>query len=96
MKQKLMRCNPEGPTNAKLMIIGEAPGETEERLGRPFVGSSGQELTKMLAEAGLDRSQIYLTNVFLDRPPENKFQEHWCRGKREVSDRYIELLPSLQ
>ncbi|MHA2085683.1 MAG: uracil-DNA glycosylase family protein [Candidatus Thorarchaeota archaeon] len=91
-----MRCSPVGPTNAKLMIIGEAPGSEEERAGKPFVGSSGQELTRMLTEAGLNRDQIYLTNVFLDRPPGNKFQDEWCRGKKEVSQQYKEILPSLQ
>lgn len=91
-----MRCSPVGPPDAKLVLVGEAPGADEERKGEPFVGSSGQELTRMLSEAGLNRSQIYLTNVFHDRPPDNKFQENWCRGKKEVSEQYKELLPNLK
>lgn len=91
-----MRCKPEGPTNAKIMLVGEAPGAQEEALGRPFVGSSGKELDRMLEEAGLQRSQCYLTNVFLDRPPDNKFQEEWCSSKKEVSTQYTELLPELR
>lgn len=91
-----MRCSPDGPIDSKIVIIGEAPGADEERLGKPFVGSSGQELTKMLDEAGIDRSQAFLTNVFHDRPPDNKFQESWCRSKKEVSDQYKEILPRLK
>lgn len=53
------------------MIVGEAPGEWEIRQGRPFVGASGAELDKMLHEAGLLRSQCFVTNVCLERPPGN-------------------------
>lgn len=65
---------PEGPQPAKILIVGEAPGETEEREGRPFVGASGKELDRMLAEAGLDRAAMRLTNVFLSRPKDNKIE----------------------
>lgn len=91
-----MRCAPDGPINAKVMIIGEAPGSEEEKAGKPFVGSSGQELTRMLSEAGLDREQIYLTNVFHSRPPDNKLHENWCSGKKEVSDKYRQMLHLLR
>lgn len=70
-----------GPRDAKIVIVGEAPGEQEELTGMPFQGSSGQELTRMLKEAGIDRSQCFLTNVLSFRPPDNKLDE-WC-GKRE-------------
>lgn len=63
-----------GPVDARIMIVGEAPGADEEIAGTPFVGSSGNELTKMLHEAGINRSDCYLTNVCKYRPPENKIE----------------------
>jgi DNA polymerase len=56
------------------MLLGEAPGEQEERLGIPFVGASGQELDRMLAEAGWNPGEIYKTNVFKTRPLNNKLE----------------------
>lgn len=91
-----MRCQPTGPINAKAMIIGEAPGADEEYHGKPFVGSSGRELTRMLNEAGLDREIFYLTNLLMDRPPDNKFSDHCCAGKKVVSDDYKTFLPVLK
>ena len=61
----------DGPVPARLMIVGEAPGEQEDRAGRPFIGASGQELDRMLHEAGLMRSLAYTTNVCKERPPGN-------------------------
>ncbi len=90
-----MRCKPSGPLNAKIMLVGEAPGAEEERLGECFVGSSGKELTQLLSEAGFDRDECYLTNVFLDRPPNNKFHLEWCRGKKEAAAEYKELRSTL-
>ena len=52
-----------GPLDAKLALVGEAPGETEERLGEPFVGSSGKLLDQMLQSSGINRRQCYVTNV---------------------------------
>lgn len=72
-----------GPRPAKIMLIGEALGEQEERLGQPFVGGAGQELTRMLREAGIDRGQCYITNVFWRRPPNNKVHA-FCGSKKEV------------
>ena len=66
------RVGGEGPLDAKIVIIGEAPGEHEERLGRPFVGPAGTLLNKVLAEVGIDRTQCYVTNVVKVRPPANK------------------------
>jgi uracil-DNA glycosylase len=57
-----------------ITIIGEAYGEAEDKAKRPFVGASGQELNRMLAEAGIDRSDCYLTNVFNLRPAGNKIE----------------------
>lgn len=62
----------EGPADASIMFIGEAPGEYEAKSGRPFVGASGRVLDELLASIGLQRSQVYITNVVKDRPPENR------------------------
>lgn len=69
----------------KIAIVGEAPGQSEEHMGEPFVGQSGQELSRMLQEAGITRSECYLTNVFLDRPPHNKLHM-WCVKKGEYEE----------
>ena len=61
-----------GPLHSTLMLVGEAPGEQEEMAGVPFIGYSGQELDRMLEEAGLSRNDCYLTNVLFTRPPYNK------------------------
>ena len=62
-----------GNPNARLMLIGEAPGATEDALGEPFVGRSGQLLDQLLAEAGLDPTRdVYLCNVVKCRPPNNR------------------------
>jgi uracil-DNA glycosylase family 4 len=66
-----MRCSSVGPTTARIAIVGEAPGENEEREGRPFCGTSGHELRRMLAEAKIDMDSCYITNVVMERPPNN-------------------------
>ena len=53
----------EGDPTSPLVLVGEGPGENEDKLGRPFVGRSGQLLDKALKEAGLDRAQVYITNT---------------------------------
>jgi DNA polymerase len=53
----------EGPAAARIMLIGEQPGDAEDRAGRPFVGPAGQLLDQLLAEAGLERSMLYLSNA---------------------------------
>ena len=63
----------EGPQDARIVIVGEAPGEIEEREGRPFVGGAGKVLNGMLAEAGIDRASCFLTNLMQVRPPNNDF-----------------------
>ena len=65
-------CFADGNAGARLMIIGEAPGRDEDRLGVPFVGAAGQFLDHMLASIGLDRSGVYLTNFLPWRPPGNR------------------------
>ncbi len=62
----------EGAKDTKIMIVGEAPGEEEDRQGLPFVGKSGRFLDRMLEVAGLDRKQVFITNLVKHRPPYNK------------------------
>lgn len=65
------RCYPDGPQEASILIVGEAPGVEEIRQGRPFVGVSGQELTRMLHDAGINRTECRITNVTPFQPPRN-------------------------
>jgi uracil-DNA glycosylase family 4 len=62
----------DGNPAASVMIIGEAPGADEDRIGRPFVGRAGQLLDRMLAAIGLDREGVLITNVIYWRPPGNR------------------------
>ena len=69
------RNNPvigEGNLNARLMFIGEAPGEQEDLQGRPFVGKSGQLLTRIIQAMGLSREEVYIANILKCRPPGNR------------------------
>lgn len=61
----------EGDPCARLVFVGEAPGEEEDRTGRPFVGRSGELLTKMISGMGLSRDRVYICNVMKTRPPDN-------------------------
>jgi uracil-DNA glycosylase family 4 len=62
----------DGNPAAPVMIVGEAPGADEDRIGRPFIGRAGQLLDRMLAAIGLDRSGVQITNVIYWRPPGNR------------------------
>jgi uracil-DNA glycosylase family 4 len=63
----------DGVAEGRVMLIGEAPGRDEDRIGKPFVGRAGQLLDKMLASIGLDRQKnAYITNVINWRPPDNR------------------------
>jgi len=62
----------DGIPGSRIMIIGEAPGEGEDRIGRPFVGRAGQLLDRMLNAIGLDRQEVYMANVVPWRPPGNR------------------------
>lgn len=62
----------EGNPRAELMCVGEAPGQTEDETGRPFVGAAGQLLTKILEAIQLPRDQVYICNVLKHRPPGNR------------------------
>lgn len=72
---------------AQIAIVGEAFGAEEERLGLPIVGASGQELTRMLSEAGIARSEVFLTNVFNLRPKDNDL-DTLCYRKADLPKVY--------
>ena len=65
----------EGPKDAEIMFIGEAPGFHEDRQGRPFVGAAGKYLEDLLATIDLDREEVYIANVIKCRPPGNRNPE---------------------
>jgi len=92
---------PEGPIPARVMIVGEAPGEWEERTGRPFQGPSGQELNRMLEEAGLHRSQCFVTNVCRLRPPGNEIAKWIAQSKKAIGPEHVQwegwwVLPAIR
>lgn len=62
----------EGPGDAKIMFVGEAPGFHEDQQGRPFVGAAGQFLEELLEDIGLTRDDVFITNVIKCRPPGNR------------------------
>lgn len=62
----------DGNPDADIVFIGEAPGKREDEQGLPFVGASGKFLNEMLASIGLERSDVYITNIVKYRPPENR------------------------
>jgi DNA polymerase len=78
----------EGPKNAKIMLIGEAPGAEEEKQGKPFVGRAGQFLNKELKKFGFDRKEIYITNVVKERcigpPTKKQIKKYLPMLKREL------------
>jgi DNA polymerase len=62
----------EGDPDAALMFIGEAPGEEEDRTGRPFVGRAGRKLDEMITAMGMQREDVYIANILKSRPPNNR------------------------
>ncbi len=62
----------EGPRDARLVFVGEAPGAQEDETGRPFVGAAGQKLDQIIGAMGLDRESVFITNILKARPPENR------------------------
>jgi uracil-DNA glycosylase/DNA polymerase I-like protein with 3'-5' exonuclease and polymerase domains len=74
-----------GPIPSRIMIVGEAPGEEEEQKLQPFVGASGAELNKMLGEAGISRSECFITNVSKHRPEGNNIGNFFAGDKKNVT-----------
>jgi len=62
----------DGPKDAKTMFIGEAPGFYEDKQGKPFVGKAGKLLTELLNKIGIQRNEVYITNIVKCRPPNNR------------------------
>jgi uracil-DNA glycosylase len=62
----------EGPINARVMFVGQNPGAEEDEIGRPFVGRAGKFLTKTLAEFGIKREDVFITNIVKHTSPENR------------------------
>jgi uracil-DNA glycosylase len=76
-QRRMLRVSPSRPrdlASCKILMVGEAAGEQEAVTGLPFMGYSGQELTRILSDAGLTRSEVYLTNVVPFWPPNNDFR----------------------
>jgi uracil-DNA glycosylase len=62
----------EGSHDAEIMFVGEAPGRNEAQTGRPFCGAAGKILDELLAHAGIERKNVYITNIVKDRPQQNR------------------------
>jgi len=83
----------EGPSEAEIMFIGEAPGFHENRLGRPFVGAAGHFLEELLSSIGMKRTDVYICNVVKCRPPNNREPlPNEIEACRPYLDRQIELV----
>lgn len=86
-----MIIRPSGPANAKIAIVGEAPGAEEEASGQPFVGTSGWCLTSMLKDAGIDRNEVFITNLCYERPPSNDITAWISDRKTQPSPEWTRL-----
>jgi len=82
----------EGTPQARLMMVGEGPGEVEDTTGRPFVGPAGQKLDEVMGSVGLRREDIYITNIVKCRPPGNRVP---ARGEMEACAPYLEAQVAL-
>ncbi len=90
-----------GDADASILLVGEAPGVLEDRTGRPFVGRSGRLLDKLLAEAHLERSRLFITSAVKCRPPNNRTprvdelricRETWLVGQMACIDPALVIL----
>jgi uracil-DNA glycosylase len=86
-----VRCRSNKPTGTfnSIAFVGGAAGEQENFTGAPFMGASGQELTRLLMDAGIQRRESFLTYVFMDRPLNDKLS-NWCVNKAHAAARYIQ------
>ena len=83
----------QGPANAEIMMIGEGPGFHEDRQGLPFVGPAGKFLDQLITSAGLDRKEVFITNVVKCRPPNNRDPlPNEISACRRHLDKQIELI----
>jgi uracil-DNA glycosylase len=77
----------EGPPNARVMLVGQNPGAEEDETGHPFVGRAGKYLTQVLAEYGINRADLYITNIVKHKSPNNR---HPFDDEIEVCLPYLE------
>ena len=77
----------EGAREAEVMFVGEGPGEVEDNTGRPFVGPAGQKLDEVLHSVGIERSDVFITNIVKCRPPKNRVP---CKTEMETCFPYLE------
>lgn len=92
-----------GPRNAKILLCGEAPDETERITGKPFVGGAGELLNRMLDRCGIARSQCFVTNVTHVQPPKNDFawfkkpanQVHYIKGVLQLKADILDIKPNV-
>ncbi len=77
----------EGPTDAEVLFVGEAPGFYEDQQARPFVGPAGRFLDELIASIGLRRDQVFITNVVKCRPPDNRDP---LPGEMDACRKYLE------
>lgn len=86
----------EGPSNANIMLVGEAPGEQENRAGKPFIGPAGKTLNILLRQAGIIREQCLVTNVAREQPPGNRidffFEDKKCTKPKPCLQKWLEDL----
>lgn len=82
---------PSGPVPAKIMLVGEAPGEEEMRQLTPFVGRSGEELNRMLGDAGIMRSECFVTNLCRVRPLDNDITHFIPSKKKDIHSGHVLL-----
>jgi DNA polymerase len=83
----------EGPEDAAVLFIGEAPGFHEDKSGRPFVGAAGRFLEELLADIGMQRNEVYIANVIKCRPPGNRAPTATeIEACKSYLDRQIELI----
>lgn len=80
----------EGNPDSDILFVGEAPGKNEDEQGKPFVGAAGKFLNEMLASIGLERKDIFITNIVKQRPPENRdptpeeIAAHWPLLEKQI------------
>lgn len=92
-----MLVKPIGPTDAKIMLIGEAPGADEEATGIPFIGGAGKVLNRLLQDAGINRDECYITNVMQVRPVDNNFGNFYeDKGRKVPRDILLEGIERLK
>ena len=92
-----MLVKPTGPKDAKIVLVGEAPGAEEEATGIPFVGGSGKILNDLLRDAGIDREECFITNVMQVRPVNNDFGNFYeDKGRKVPRDILLEGIERLK